>query len=256
AGALDVIAKPRLHLNDTPQTLSKLKSELTSKIRILSGVYVFRRRSMAPGPELKVSSTHVLPVPTDSMQVPEIVVIGASTGGPQALKAIFTALQWPLPFPIVCVQHIAEGFHEGLLRWLGDEIGRPVEIAKAGQQPRAGVIYFAPENHHLAFDSYRSFIFSDSPPLAGSRPASDVLFNSAAARFGRGVLGIVLSGMGCDGASGLKQIADAGGMTVAQDEASCVVYGMPRAAIEIGAARYQLAPADIAQLINQIKVTT
>lgn len=251
AGALEVVAKPRMNPLLSAQELSVMRDALTSKIRILSGVYVFRRS--AP---VSVATNIARPEGLETllaarMPAPNMVVIGASTGGPQTLRDVFVRMKWPRPYPLVCVQHISEGFQHGLIRWLSEEIRQPVEIAAAGQVPRAGHIYFATENRHLGFDAGGNFSYSDDAPQSGARPASDVLFKSAAERFGKNMIGILLSGMGRDGASGMKQIADVGGITIAQNEESCVVFGMPRAAIELGAARFTLAPAEIASVLNK-----
>ena len=251
AGALAVVATPRLNAFQSAQTIQLIADELTSKIRILSGVYVFRRNPNFSERAGAVSASSLTAFPDQNVDVPKIVVIGASTGGPQILKELFIRLEWPRPFSIVCVQHISEGFQEGLLCWLGEEIHHVIELAVEGQTPCAGHIYFAAENHHLEFDASGRFHYNDDAPQEGARPASDVLFTSAALRFGKNVLAILLSGMGRDGAVGLKRIADAGGITVAQNEESCIVFGMPRAAIELGAARFTLGPADIAALLNK-----
>lgn len=251
AGALEVVAKPRLNALASPQEQRTLNDELTSKIRILSGVYVFRRNVRTSAPAAIMSTDDFSAFMTASAPTPKIVVIGASTGGPQTLKDVFMRLKWPLPYPIVCVQHISEGFQNGLLRWLTNEIHQPIEVATQGQAPVAGHIYFAAENRHLGFDNSGSFSYNDDAPESGARPASDVLFKSAAERFGKNTIGILLSGMGRDGASGLKKIANGGGLTIAQSEESCVVFGMPRAAIELGAARFTLGPAEIAAVLNK-----
>lgn len=251
AGALDVVAKPSMQPQLSPQAMRMMSDELTSKIRILSGVYVFRRNARVSVPADIAPAGGLDAFLTASLPTPKMVAIGASTGGPQTLKEVFVRLTLPRPFPIVCVQHISEGFQQGLLSWLSAEIRQTVEVATAGQVPLAGHIYFAPENHHLGFDSCGCFSTSNEAPQSGSRPATDVLFKSAAERFGKGVLGILLSGMGRDGAEGMKQIADMGGLTIAQSEESCVVFGMPRAAIELGAVRFTLGPTEIAAVLNK-----
>lgn len=251
AGALEVVAKPRMNPLLSAQELRMMSDELTSKIRILSGVYVFRRSARVSIAANIATPDGLEALLAASMPAPKIVVIGASTGGPQTLRDVFIRMKWPRPYPIVCVQHISEGFQHGLMRWLSEEIRQPIEVAEAGQVPLAGHIYFATENRHLGFDGGGCFSYSDDAPQSGARPASDVLFKSAAERFGKNMIGILLSGMGRDGASGMKQIDDGGGITIAQNEESCVVFGMPRAAIELGAARLTLGPAEIATVLNK-----
>jgi two-component system chemotaxis response regulator CheB len=185
----------------------------------------------------------------------KVVAIGASTGGPQALHAILTELPENFPLPVICVQHISEGFLQGLVDWLASECQLPVKIAPAYEWPKPGTVYFPPEGRHLELDARGRFLYSAAPPVSGHRPSVSVTFNSVASFYGLGAAGVLLTGMGRDGADGLLAIAKAGGLTVAQDEASCVVFGMPKEAIALGAARYVVPVSEIAQLlVNQLKV--
>ncbi len=185
----------------------------------------------------------------------KVVAIGASTGGPQALHAILTQLPENFPLPVICVQHISEGFLQGLVDWLASECQLPVKIAPACEWPKPGTVYFPPEGRHLELDARGRFIYSAAPPVSGHRPSVSVTFNSVASFYGLGAAGVLLTGMGRDGAEGLLAIAKAGGLTVAQDEASCVVFGMPKEAIALGAARYVVPVSEIAELlVNQLKV--
>lgn len=188
-------------------------------------------------------------------QFKKVVAIGASTGGPQALHAILTQLPENFPLPVICVQHISEGFLQGLVDWLASECQLPVKIAPAYEWPQPGTVYFPPEGRHLELDARGRFIYSAAPPVSGHRPSVSVTFSSVASFYGKGAAGVLLTGMGRDGADGLLAIAKAGGLTVAQDEASCVVFGMPKEAIALGAARHVLPVSDIASLLlNQLKV--
>ena len=148
--------------------------------------------------------------------------------------------------PVVCVQHISEGFLPGLVEWLAQECRLRVAIAQAGGMPAPGFIFFPQEQSHLKLDLRGRFVISLEPPVDGHRPSITVTMRSAAACYGSGVLGILLTGMGKDGAEGMLNIARAGGITVAQDEASCVVFGMPKVAIELGAVRYVMSPKEMA----------
>lgn len=237
AGAVDVYLKPRDVLGMDQE---KIARELASKIRIVAGVHVFRKREA-----VEAAARPQPPVLTEHAPV-QLVVIGASTGGPQALRAILSGLPRTLPVPVVCVQHIGEDFLSGLVAWLAEASPLPVRKAAQGETPRNGVVYFAPENTHLEFDNLGRFDLSDAPPCSGHRPSATVTMRSAARRFGARTVGVLLTGMGRDGADGMADIAKAGGMTIAQDEASCVVYGMPKEAVALGAVRHVLAIEQIA----------
>ena len=243
AGALDIYAKPRAILEADQD---KLARELASKIRILAGVHVFRRTAAAkvnPPPPPPLALTPHAPV--------RIVAIGASTGGPQALREILTHLPRNFPVPVVCVQHIGSDFLTGMVDWLAETSLLPVHKAAQGERPQAGVVYFAPGDAHLELATDGRFSLTQAAPCDGHRPSATVTLRAAARRFGAGAVGVLLTGMGRDGAEGMAEIAAAGGITIAQDEASSVVYGMPKAAVELGAAQHvlpieQIAPALIA----------
>lgn len=178
-----------------------------------------------------------------------VLAIGASTGGPQALHAIFSQLPADLPVPVLCVQHISEGFLQGLVDWLASESRLSVKIASAGEWPKAGAVYFPPERMHLELDSQGRFSYSSAPPMSGHRPSVTVTFNAVAKYYGKGAVGVLLTGMGRDGADGMQAIANAGGLTIAQDEKTCVVFGMPKEAIALGAARHVLPINEIAPML-------
>ncbi|MDP2795130.1 MAG: chemotaxis-specific protein-glutamate methyltransferase CheB [Sulfurisoma sp.] len=250
AGAVEVYPKPRAILEADQE---KLARELASKIRIVAGVLVFRRKEAAmpaPAPPLPPQPSLSLP----SHAPVRIVAIGASTGGPLALREILSRLPAGFQAPVVCVQHIGEGFLSEMVAWLAEVSPLPVKKAAQGETPQAGVVYFTPGDVHLEFDDDGRFALTQAPPCDGYRPSATVTLRAAARCFGAGAVGVLLTGMGRDGAEGMADIAAAGGVTLAQDEASSVVYGMPRAAVELGAARHvlpleQIAPA-LAALAN------
>ena len=282
AGAIDVFPKPRAGVSGNYETI---KQELITKIRVLSGVSVFtlrRKRNLnqiqsTPTPAQKSSFSNVRAFPDlkfipkmSSPKAPEkalvtpfakndspkhswqgykIVTIGASTGGPQALQTILTQLPPNFPAPVICIQHISQGFLQGLVDWLGRECHLPVKIAPCGQVPKPGHIYFTPEAKHLEFDRLGKFIYSSAAPYSGHRPSVTVTFNSIANYYGRSAVGILLTGMGRDGADGMQAISHSGGLTIAQDELSCVVFGMPKEAIALGAAAHILPIKEIAPLL-------
>ncbi|MDX2242736.1 MAG: chemotaxis-specific protein-glutamate methyltransferase CheB [Leptolyngbyaceae cyanobacterium bins.302] len=262
AGALDVFPKPSINsLSD----YEPIKQDLINRIKVLAGVKVFTRHparieAAKPKPSPIRSSPHPTPhTPHRSAErsrrspTPfspfKVVAIGASTGGPQALHTILKQLPAHFPVPILCVQHISEGFLQGLVDWLGAECSLRVTIAQPGDFPKPGTVYFAPERKHLQLDTQGRFLTVNTPPVSGHRPSATVLFQAVAACYPRSSVGILLTGMGRDGADGLQAIAQAGGTTIAQDEQTCVVFGMPKEAIALGAAQHISAIGEIAPLL-------
>jgi two-component system chemotaxis response regulator CheB len=163
----------------------------------------------------------------------DAVVIGSSTGGPKALSQLYAALPGDFPAPIILVQHNSSGFDAGFVQWLNTYTPLEVQLAKAGEYPRKGKIYVAPTGQHLLIGN-SGFVLDDGEPVNNQKPAVDILFKSAAEFYGCSVVSVVLTGMGYDGAEGTRAVKKACGITVAQDEASSMIYGMPRAAAETG----------------------
>jgi two-component system chemotaxis response regulator CheB len=163
-----------------------------------------------------------------------VVGIGTSTGGPPALLSVLSALPADFALPVLVVQHIAPGFGEGLAEWIGRQVDLPVRFAETGAAAGPG-IWFAPDGSHLRLEPPNCFALDGVTTRGAHRPSLDVLFESLAAHAGPAALGVVLTGMGRDGAEGVRAIRAAGGVVVAQDEESSAVFGMPRAAIEAGA---------------------
>ena len=161
------------------------------------------------------------------------VVIASSTGGPKALSQLFAALPKEFPVPVLLVQHNSSGFDKGFVQWLNGYTPLEVRLAEEGHIPSRGYIYAAPTDRHLVLGK-NGFIFDDGEQVRNQKPAADVLFKSAAFLYGRSVISVVLTGMGSDGADGTRYIKEAGGVTIAQDESSSMIYGMPRAAVETG----------------------
>jgi two-component system chemotaxis response regulator CheB len=247
AGALDAVLKPRMVSESEYNTVA---SELISKIRILSGVRVFRRPKRE---ESKVDSLDI-PQPFPKIKLPvRIIVIGASTGGPQAFQTFLPQLPADFSIPIICVQHISEGFLDGLVQWLSGMCAMKVEMAREGGVPMPGIIYFPQEGKHLKFDSGGKFVLSSEPSYHGHRPSITETMRSAAEYYGGAVLSILLSGMGSDGAEGMQAVARAGGITIAQDEKSSIVFGMPKQAIELGAARFVVSLHKIAAILLHLE---
>ncbi|MEH1937101.1 MAG: chemotaxis-specific protein-glutamate methyltransferase CheB [Nostoc sp.] len=260
AGALDVFPKPSI---DSLSDYEQVKHELINRIKVLAGVTVFTRhisrtttvepRTQPISPKIQPKTFSPKPVRNSQFPLPKVVAIGASTGGPQALYTILKQLSANFPVPILCVQHISEGFLQGLVDWLAGECSLRVTIAQPGEFPKPGTVYFAPERQHLQLDTQGRLITVSTPPVSGHRPSVTALFQAVATCYPRSAVGILLTGMGRDGADGLQAIAQAGGTTIAQNEQTCVVFGMPKEAIALGAAQHILPISEIApMLLNRI----
>jgi two-component system chemotaxis response regulator CheB len=248
-GALDVFPKPR---SGTTADYERVAKDLIRKVRVLAGVRVIRKRQR----KVLGGATPRATLPpvggAKKAAQPRLVVVGASTGGPQAFYAILSELPADFPVPILCVQHIGEGFLQSMVNWLNSKCALEVRIFENGEKPVRGTVYFATDGRHLELDSKGCLVRSDSAPIEGHRPSVTHTFNSAAARMGGSVVGVLLTGMGRDGADGMMAIVKAGGVTVAQNEETCVVYGMPRRAVEIGAAQHVLSLDKIAAKLKQL----
>jgi two-component system chemotaxis response regulator CheB len=239
AGAIDVMAKPMGGLEAEGELNAR---ELISKIRILAGVVVLRNYG-------KVKAENGSPgksaLSWNEVPPPQIIGIGASTGGPQAFQEILSHLPANFPLPLICVQHISEGFMQGLVDWLSDQCKMRVQIAATGIVPQQGTAYFPPEGTQLTIDQYGKLDCSNDQISGGHLPSISVTFKSLAQHYGNGTVGVLLTGMGRDGVEGMQAIAQAGGTTIAQDEESSIVFGMPKEAIAADAARYVLPLTDI-----------
>jgi two-component system chemotaxis response regulator CheB len=179
-------------------------------------------------------------------------VIGASTGGPAAVMTVMKSLTSNFPAPIVIVQHIYQGFSEGFSSWLERNLPFGVSLAGEGDRLAAGRVLVAPDGFHTVLEAGRVHL-TDDPPINSCKPSVDALFLSAAEVYRENTVGVVLTGMGSDGAKGAKAIKTRGGHVIVQDEESCVVFGMPQSAIQIGAADEVLPLNDIAEaLVSQV----
>ena len=178
-----------------------------------------------------------------------LVAVGASTGGPGAVASLLTALPVDLAAPVVVVQHVDEPFARGLADWLAERAGRPVRLASAGDRPRPGDILVAGTAAHLVVSDDGSLAYTPEPRDCPYRPSVDAFFSSAARNWPTRGVGVLLTGMGRDGAEGLLRCRTAGWLTIAQDERTSVLYGMPRAAREIGAATQILPLPEIAPAV-------
>ncbi len=252
AGALDIIEKPAGGL--LRSNYEKMADKIIRKVKIISEIKVFHHVS---GRKHGVKSIPVRP--TEHTTAPQkldnytvqIIGIAASTGGPGTLVKLLKKLPADFPIPIVIVQHITKGFGDGFISWLGNEVKLPVFAAKADAQILQKHIYVAPDDYHLMVNGGK-FRLTKSLPVSGLRPYATYLFRSLAENYGNKAMGIVLTGMGRDGSEGLLEMREKGGLTVAQDESTSVVFGMPREAIELGAAKFILTPDETAQMMMRI----
>ena len=181
-----------------------------------------------------------------------LVVIGSSTGGPQALQTVITGLPEHFPCPVVVVQHMPAGFTNALALRLNNVSRVAVREAEHGDVLRSGCVYIAPGNQHLRIRQeadVRRIILSNEPPVGNHRPAVNVMYDSVA-HLGDDVVAVILTGMGCDGREGMRRIKQNGGYCIAQDEETCVVYGMPKSVIDAGLADEICPLPQIAQAIE------
>jgi two-component system chemotaxis response regulator CheB len=181
-----------------------------------------------------------------------LVLIGASTGGPPVLQTLLSGLPKPFPVPVVIVQHISAGFVQGLVDWLNATTGMPVHLARHGDVAQSGHAYLAPDGRHTHVELNGRMVCCTDPAEHGLRPSVSFLFRSAAHVFGAQAVGVLLTGMGTDGAVELKLMRDRGAITFAQDEESSIVHGMPGEAIRLGAATHVGSPERLAGMIHSL----
>ena len=254
AGAVDVMAKP-----SSAYAIGDLGMQLAHRVK---GAAVARLRAPAPSAELGARKSEVgtrnaelgtrsAAVSATRFNPRQIILMGASTGGTEAIKAVLTQLPAGLP-GIAIVQHIPAMFSKTFAERLNEICALEVREAAAGDELRPGLALIAPGDYHmmLAWNGGRyRVVLNQAPPLHHTRPAVDILFESAAASAGRYAVAGLLTGMGVDGAAGLQKLKAAGAATFAQNEESCVVYGMPRAAVELGVVDHVLPLNQVATAI-------
>ncbi|MFV0624588.1 chemotaxis protein CheB [Sphingomonas sp. ac-8] len=224
AGALAAVEKP---VGVADPEYRSIAQEIRTQLTIMSQVAVVRRR-------MRGTPTSSPTVGRPRVQ-PRVLLCAASTGGPQALARLFAGLPAELPLPVLLVQHMGGAFMEGFAQWLDSVVPQQVELARIGVMPQPGTIYVAPGDRHLTMMPSGKIALSDAAPIGGQRPAATVLFGSAAAALDGAALAVVLTGMGDDGAAGVRQLVEAGGAAIAEHESSAVVNGMPAAAVRQGA---------------------
>ena len=256
-GAVDFVAKPRIGVSGG---LQELAGEIVDKIRTAATAHVRRREPVAPANAANVPSNTVIhhERPTPSLlrlSTEKIICIGASTGGTEAIREVLTPIPPDAP-AIVITQHMPAGFTTSFANRLDALCKIRVQEARNGERILPGHAYIAPGGHHLRLSRSGSnyvAVVEDTEPVNRHRPSVEVLFRSAAQVLGPNAIGIMLTGMGADGAAAMREMKDAGSYNYVQDEASCVVFGMPRVAIQHGAAHEvltltQITPALLARL--------
>lgn len=258
AGAVAVVAPPPAV--DSPDTLAD-RLALKRTVRAMAGIKVVRRwpryrqkklggtAFSVPSPAVAVPQASTTPPPSNGVQV---IAIGVSTGGPPALQALLSRLPQNLGVPILIVQHIARGFITGLAEWLNQTTPVHVGLASDGQVVEPGRVYMAPDGFHMGIDRQHRIALDEGAPEYGMRPAVSYLFRSVADSFGASAVGVLMTGMGRDGALELKRLHDIGALTIAQEKESCVVFGMSAEAIRLGAARYVLSPEQIGTALSRL----
>jgi two-component system chemotaxis response regulator CheB len=246
AGALAVVEKP---VGATRVEYERLARTLCTQLAIMSEVKVVRQRAFTDSTPT-VHRTFQPPATRSSFQTTpgrplRVLGIGASTGGPNAVVQVLTDLGQDFPLPVLLVQHMMPTFLLGFASWLESVTPCRAVIARSGDVPVPGTVYLAPPDFHLQLEGERIRLTQD-PPVSAQRPSATVMFQSMARSLGDAGLGVLLTGMGDDGADGLLELRRAGGHTFAEHESTAVVYGMPKAAVDRGAASECLPLKEIA----------
>ncbi len=254
-GAIDLVAKPTANGN-----LTSIVKELTVKIKIAAAA---RSSSSPHSPTPALAHTATPPSLPPARDVPRsksrafrkddrLIVIGASTGGPRALRQVLSDLPADLAAAVVVVQHLPPGFTRALAQRLDESSPLTVQEAAHGDCLSPGLVLLAPGGSHLQFDGRRQICLRHGPRRNGVRPAVDVTMESAAACHGSAVIGVVLTGMGVDGTAGARHIKAVGGKVIVEDESSSVVYGMPRSVVEAGLADRVAPLPDVALTLVEL----
>lgn len=254
AGVVDVFPKPKTGFI---QDYEKQTNSLIQKIIILAGVKVFTKKKYIDSQQINsdninrqaLSNTNIKERKQPKKINYKIIAIGVSTGGPKALETIFSQLPADFPLAIVCTQHISVGFLSSLISWLSQKSNLTIKIAEYGEKPLPGIIYFAPENYHLAIDNQGNFSYLNSFDTDIHCPSVNTMFQSFAQFYNQSMIGILLTGMGKDGAIGMQEIYKFGGLTIAQDESSSIIFGMPYEAIKLGVVTHTLPLTKISSFL-------
>lgn len=245
AGAVDVMEKPSLSSYDTWERVHDI---LIKKITLISKVKVITH---VKG-KIREIFKHTDTIPPSHPNKFEIIAIGASTGGPSVVMRILKTIPANYRLGILVVQHMAEGFIHGFVEWLGNACKVKVKVAKEGDTIEKGQVLVAPDGFHTIVTDKKTVQLISSEKVNSIKPSIDVLFDSIVKVYRKGAVGILLTGMGVDGANGLKHMKDSGGLTISQSEESCAVFGMPKAAQERGAVQRVLSVEEIIRTLNNL----
>ncbi len=256
AGALSVVGTPSFQDKESC-------NEVIRTIRTMAGVPVIRRWGHGTrGLMLRGEGAQALarlaatpgtpPVPAAATRQVQLIGIASSTGGPGTLAQVLRHLPANFSIPILIVQHITTGFAGGLAEWLNSQVPLKVAVAGQGALPQPGTVLLAPDDYHMYLNADGAIELSHDAPLHSLRPSANYLFTSMARYLGSRSAGVILTGMGDDGVDGLEKLHKAGGLVIAQDELSCVVYGMPREAVLRNIVDWVLSPEQIPGLLLQI----
>jgi len=263
-GALEFYPKDTFSATLSPQK----QQQIYETLKRISGVKAAWKKSPAPFAVEDVTANGAAPLSGDTANVEPLsenrninkrkidaVVLASSTGGPKALSRFFSLLPGNFPAPIVIVQHNSSGFDKSFAQWLGSYSALKVKLAEEGETPKPGTVYIAETDKHLELrisDGQMILRYNDDEPENNQKPAADVLFRTAAESLKQSVVSVVLTGMGSDGGAGTLKIHEMGGITLAQDEGSSLIYGMPKAAAETGcldmALPLDMIPAELVRL--------
>jgi two-component system, chemotaxis family, protein-glutamate methylesterase/glutaminase len=249
AGALEVLEKPRGDVTDG-QWAARYREllKLVARIRVIT--HVRARLGPLGRPSSPGAAAHALERASASRHRPTLLALGGSTGAPSAMAHILSSIRKDFPLPILIVLHISAVFASAFPEWLGEQSGLDVAFAREGQPlPDPGQVVLAPPDRHLVVQGGR-LLLTDAPERHSCRPSVDTLFESLAVAFGAGSVACLLTGMGRDGAQGLLAIRRAGGLTIAQDQATSAVFGMPGEAVALGAAVRVLPLSEIGPAIR------
>ncbi len=234
AGALAILPKPP---GPGAPGFEAAAQELVNQIKAMSQVKVVRHwRQPAPASRDEGRRPKAERKPGADLPRARVVAVATSTGGPAALHRLLSDLPGDFPPPVLVVQHITAGFTAGLADWLNKVSGLHVKIAEDGEALAAHTVYLAPDDRHLGVSPRGKVALSAAPPVGGFRPSGTYLFESVARVYGAAAVAVILTGMGDDGVAGLRAVRQAGGRVIAQDEKSCVIFGMPGCAIAAGLA--------------------
>jgi two-component system, chemotaxis family, protein-glutamate methylesterase/glutaminase len=243
AGAVTLLEKPT---GPGSPSFARGAAELIATVKLMAGVKLVRRSTRGGGDGQGSPEALTADPPTEPLS---IVALAASTGGPPAVAWVLRALPADWAVPVLVVQHIGAGFDAGLVRYLDECCPLPVTLAEDGRELTGGAVHVSPAEAHLGVTTGPRLTVTDGEPIDGYRPSANHLFQSVAAAFGPGAAGVVLTGMGRDGADGLFALRQAGGLAIAQDQMTSTVYGMPRQALLRGATDAVLALEDIAHAL-------